>query len=449
MRAPSTACASSARARPPMRSDAEERAAPALRGGTAALAMPACRGRAVDGLAVTSFMLPPDNVATVAEHFGLEARFLFQGLYGGASGVIGMAARARARSGRRMPTSSSALAADAFDVASHNETLDRFNGSMRDYMSPQGFGGANGMFALHTRLYMERYGATREDFGRFCIALARERAAQSERALQGAAHDGRLPERAADRGPTAALRLRAALRAAATRSCSRRRRSRRSSNGPTRTHSRRRRDPQLPGRTTSTTLPRRLVEASGERHVRARRGRSRSDMDFAQLYDDYPVMASFSSRAWDSARPGTAHRFVRDTDITVQGHVADQHRRRPALGRPGRRQRRHDRRRTKAVLQLLGRAGDRQVKCRRGLVAGYGMVAYGRGLCHRAPPFSSAQNEGDRHAEAATARHRADRPVLGWMQRGPPDDPALHEFAVPQDGVLSARLLPALPMRRP
>jgi acetyl-CoA acetyltransferase len=38
-------------------------------------------------------------------------------------------------------------------------------------MSPQGFGGANGMFALHTRLYMERYGATREDFGRFCIAL--------------------------------------------------------------------------------------------------------------------------------------------------------------------------------------------------------------------------------------------------------------------------------------
>ena len=50
----------------------------------------------VDGLAVTSFRLPPDNVATVAEHFGIEARFLYQGLYGGASGIIGMTHAARA-----------------------------------------------------------------------------------------------------------------------------------------------------------------------------------------------------------------------------------------------------------------------------------------------------------------------------------------------------------------
>jgi hypothetical protein len=33
-----------------------------------------------------------------------------------------------------------------------------------------------------------------------------------------------------------------------------------------------------------------------------------------------------------------------------------------------------------AVTQLLGRAGARQVDCRRGVVCGYGMVAYGRGL---------------------------------------------------------------------
>jgi hypothetical protein len=32
------------------------------------------------------------------------------------------------------------------------------------------------------------------------------------------------------------------------------------------------------------------------------------------------------------------------------------------------------------VMQLLGRAGERQIACRRGLVSGYGMVAYGRGL---------------------------------------------------------------------
>ncbi|MEA2936118.1 MAG: hypothetical protein QOD74_2764, partial [Variibacter sp.] len=127
---------------------------------SAALADAGLPWSSVDGLAVTSFKLPPDNVATVAEHLGIQARFLFQGLYGGASGVIGMAHAARAIRDGSCDVVVCA-AADAFDVASHNETLDHFNGSVRDFMSPQGFGGANGMFALHTRLYMERHGAVR------------------------------------------------------------------------------------------------------------------------------------------------------------------------------------------------------------------------------------------------------------------------------------------------
>ncbi|HXU55273.1 MAG TPA: hypothetical protein VN744_07555, partial [Casimicrobiaceae bacterium] len=138
--------------------------------GSAALADAGLSWRAVDGIAATSFLFPPDNVATLAEHLGIEARFLFQGLYGGASGVIGMAHAARAiRDGTVEAVV--CMAADSFDVAAHNATLDHFNGSVQEFMSPQGFGGANGMFALHTRLYMERHGATREDFGRFCIAL--------------------------------------------------------------------------------------------------------------------------------------------------------------------------------------------------------------------------------------------------------------------------------------
>ena len=50
----------------------------------------------LDGLAVTSFCLPPDNVTVLAEHFGIEPRWLFQGLYGGASGIISMLHAARA-----------------------------------------------------------------------------------------------------------------------------------------------------------------------------------------------------------------------------------------------------------------------------------------------------------------------------------------------------------------
>ena len=44
-----------------------------------------------------------------------------------------------------------------------------------------------------------------------------------------------------------------------------------------------------------------------------------------------------------------------------------------------------------AATQLLGRAGDRQLHCQRGLVSGYGMVAYGRGLCSSAAILERVQ----------------------------------------------------------
>jgi acetyl-CoA acetyltransferase len=125
--------------------------------------------KAIDGLAVTSFVLPPDNVTVLAEHFGLAPRWLFQGVYGGASSIIGMLHAARAIQAGDADVVA-CVAADIFDVAMHNELLDRFNTSMRDYFAPYGFGGANGVFALHTRLYMEEFGAKREDFGTLCIA---------------------------------------------------------------------------------------------------------------------------------------------------------------------------------------------------------------------------------------------------------------------------------------
>ena len=328
----------------------------------------------VDGLAVTSFMLPPDNVATVAEHLGVEARFLFQGLYGGASGVIGMAHAARAiRDGACEVVV--CAAADAFDVASHNETLDRFNGSVANYMSPQGFGGANGMFALHTRLYMERHGATREDFGRFCIAL-RSNALRNPNALfkepltMEAYLDARriadplclydcvLPcvggdaivlvsERIARTLPGPALRILAAEEM---------------HNAPANDVYR------IPGG----------WDRFAER-LYARAGCGPGDLHFAQLYDDYPVMCFVQMEGLGLCPRGSAHNFVKETDITVDGSFpVNTGGGQLSAGQAG------------AsggmigvfegVTQLLGRAGARQVRCQRGLVSGYGMVAYGRGL---------------------------------------------------------------------
>lgn len=328
----------------------------------------------VEGLAVTSFMLPPDNVATVAEHLGVEARFLFQGLYGGASGVIGMAHAARAiRDGTCDVVV--VAAADAFDVSSHNETLDRFNGSVREFMSPQGFGGANGMFALHTRLYMERHGATREDFGRFCIAL-RTNALHNPNALLKVPltmeaylnakpiadplrlYDCVLPcvgadaivlvsERVARELPGPSLRILAAE--------------------------------ELHNAPANDVYATPGGWAGFADRLYARAGCGPKDLHFAQLYDDYPVMCFVQLEGLGICAPGTAYRFVRDTDITIRGafpiNTGGGQLSAGQAGAAGGTIGVYE-----GVTQLLGRAGARQVKCQRGVVAGYGMIAYGRGL---------------------------------------------------------------------
>lgn len=346
--------------------------------GAAALADAGLSWSRVDGLAVTSFLLPPDNVATVAEHFGVEARFLFQGLYGGASGIIGLAHAARAiRDGACDVVV--VAAADAFDVASHNETLDRFNGPVREFMSPQGFGGANGMFALHTRLYMERYGATREDFGRFCVAL-RANALLNPNALF------KTPltmEQYLDAKPIAdPLRLYDCVmpciggdavvlvseRVAATLP------------GPTlrilaaeEIHNFPANDPyRLPGG----------WEGFAER-LYERAGCGPSDLHFAQVYDDYPVMSFIQLEGLKICDKGTAHRFVAKTDITTRGtfpvNTGGGQLSAGQAGAAGGMIGVYE-----GVTQLLGRAGARQIQCKRGVVSGYGMVAYGRGLCSSA-----------------------------------------------------------------
>jgi acetyl-CoA acetyltransferase len=77
--------------------------------------------------------------------------------------------------------------------------------------------------------------------------------------------------------------------------------------------------------------------------------------------------------------PGQAHAFVRETDITIDGTFPintgggqlSAGQAGASGGMIGV---------VEGVMQLMGRAGTHQVACRRGLVSGYGMVAYGRGL---------------------------------------------------------------------
>jgi len=329
--------------------------------------------RNVDGLAITAFVLPPDNVAIVADQFGLQSKWLFQGAYGGASGIIGMLHAARAiQAGDANIVA--ILTADVFDVASHMDLMDRFNGTVRDWLAPFGFGGPNGVFALQTRVYMERHGVGREAFGKLAIS-------QRENA--------RLNPNALLRKPlTMEEYLNARIIAE-----------------PLRLY-----DCVLPCSGGDCVIlarqdlvrgdhtPRIRILGGGESHnypfediyslhggweqfrdrMYSQAGCGPEDMDFAQLYDDYPVMEFVQLESLGFCAPGTCASFLASRDNTVRGDFPintgggqlSAGQAGASGGMIGV---------VEAVRQLQGKAGDRQIKARRGVISGYGMVAYGRG----------------------------------------------------------------------
>lgn len=267
-------------------------------------------------------------------------------------------------------------AADSFDVSSHNETLDQFNGSVKNYMSPQGFGGANGMFALHTRLYMERWGAEQEDFARFCISL-RENALRNPNALFNEPltldaymnaksiasplrlYDCVMPCVGADCIVLASARVAGKLQNPKVRILS----------GGERHN--------FPAEDIYSPSPG-WAAFSDELYDRA--GIKPDELDFAQLYDDYPVMCFQQMESLGICPLGGAYKFVRENNITWRGDFPintgggqlSAGQAGASGGMIGV---------VEGVLQLMGKGGERQVTdCRRGVVSGYGMVAYGRGL---------------------------------------------------------------------
>src|SRR5690606_8064151 len=62
------------------------------------------------------------------------------------------------------------LAGDTNHVDSFRHTVSQFSRFAQDGVYPYGAGGPNASFALLTRHYMSTSGATREDFGKLCVA---------------------------------------------------------------------------------------------------------------------------------------------------------------------------------------------------------------------------------------------------------------------------------------
>jgi acetyl-CoA acetyltransferase len=98
------------------------------------------------------------------------------------------------------------------------------------------------------------------------------------------------------------------------------------------------------------------------------------------LTDDYPVMEFLQLEGLGISEHGRTPEFLRANDVTARGSFPintgggqlSAGQAGASGGMIGV---------VEAVLQLRGEGGARQVaNCRRGVVSGYGMVAYGRGL---------------------------------------------------------------------
>jgi acetyl-CoA acetyltransferase len=135
----------------------------------------------IDGLSLASFTLAPDNPVGLAQHMGLNLRWIDGISLGGASGVVGLRRAARAvQSGDANVVA--CVAADINRPGSFRDLVTSFSRFAQDGAYPYGGAGPNASFALLTDHYMRAYGATAEDFGKLAVSQ-RENALSNPNAL--------------------------------------------------------------------------------------------------------------------------------------------------------------------------------------------------------------------------------------------------------------------------
>ena len=127
------------------------------------------RPQDLDGFSLSSFTAGPDTAIGLTQHLGLSPRWLDHIPLGGASGVVALRRAARAVQAGDAEFVA-CVGADTNHVDSFRKTLASFSRFAQDAVYPYGSGGPNASFALITRNYMNRFGARREDFGKICVA---------------------------------------------------------------------------------------------------------------------------------------------------------------------------------------------------------------------------------------------------------------------------------------
>jgi acetyl-CoA acetyltransferase len=123
----------------------------------------------IDGLSLSSFTLGADTAVGLTQHLGLCLRWLDHVPMGGAAAMVILRRALRAvQSGDASVVA--CIGADTNHVDTFRTTMSVISQFAQDAVAPYGAGGANGSFALLTAHYMRKFGARREDFGKLCVA---------------------------------------------------------------------------------------------------------------------------------------------------------------------------------------------------------------------------------------------------------------------------------------
>ena len=333
----------------------------------------------VDGLCVSSFQLVPDTAVGLTQHLGVSPRWLDHIPMGGACGVVALRRAARAvQCGDAEVVA--CLAGDTNHVDTFRRMLGSFSQYAQDAVYPYGSGGPNANFAFLTDHYMREYGATREDFGKLCVA-------QRSNALANPVALFKKPltmdEYLNARVITAPLHLFDCVMPCA------------GGEGFLVTTAERAETLGLPHARVLATIERHNAWPDDPIQMRggwamdadwlyANAGLGPDDIDFLCTYDDYPVINALQFENLGFCNDGEAPGFIRDHDfawngdfpLNPSGGQLSVGQAGAAGGYLGL---------VEAARQLTGTAVGHQVDgAGVGLVSGFGMINYDRGLCSAA-----------------------------------------------------------------
>jgi acetyl-CoA acetyltransferase len=329
----------------------------------------------IDGLTVSSFTLAPDTAIGLTQHLGLSPRWLDHIPLGGASAVVALRRAARAVQAGDADIVA-CIAGDTNHVDSFRLTLANFSQFARDAVYPYGAGGPNASFAFLTAYYMRQHGATREDFGKLCVAQ-RANALKFPLALFKRALT--MEEYLAARPIAEPLHLFDCVMPCA------------GAEAFLVLSEDRAKKLKLAFARLKATIERHNAFASDPVQMRAgwaldrddlyrQAGAAPQDMDFVETYDDYPVISLMQLEDLGFCGKGEGPALVRKHSFTFDGSfplntsggqlsVGQAGAAGGFLGM------------VEAIRQLTGEAGERRVKSAKlGLVSGFGMINYDRGL---------------------------------------------------------------------